>query len=482
MKHIRSIGSEQTPPLLLSCVPLALLVALVGSVVSVFGQDSLSGASQVALLLTSFLSIAIGLWGRWMTWNDLEKALTEKVGGIAPALFILLFIGALGGSWMLSGVVPTLIYYGLEFLSPRWLLLASCLICALVSVVTGSSWTTVATIGVALLGIGQTMGISSGWMAGAIISGAYFGDKMSPLSDTTVLASSTVGTPLFTHIRYMTYTTFPSMLLALIVFFLVGMGYHGMGTDQVLLVQQALRNTFLISPWLLLIPVLTVSLIARRLPPLVVLFLAVLMGVAAALLFQSSLVRIVGGNGSDALFRGTFTLVFGSTALDTGAEQLNELVSTSGMAGMLDTIWLILCAMFFGASMTASRMLESLMAGFVRLVRGTASLVGSTVLSGIFLNIVCADQYLSIILSASMFKDLYQDRGYESRLLSRTCEDSVTVTSVLIPWNTCGMTQSSVLGVSTWVYAPYCIFCWISPLVSFIVALLGWRIVVKRQS
>ena len=468
---------KHTPSLLLSCVPLVVLVALVGSVVSVFGQDSLSGASQVALLMASFLCISIGLWGKWMTWDDFEKALSEKVSGVSSALFILLFIGALGGAWMLSGVVPTLIYYGLEFLSPRWLLVASCLMCALVSVVTGSSWTTVATIGVALIGIGQTMGISSGWMAGAIISGAYFGDKMSPLSDTTVLASSTVSTPLFTHIRYMVYTTLPSMIVALLVFLWVGMGYTSMEATQVQLVQQALQNTFLISPWLLLIPVLTVLLIVRRQPPLVVLFLAVLMGVVAALLFQGELVRTVGGNGSDALFRGTFTLVFGSTALDTGVEQLNELVSTSGMAGMLDTIWLILCAMFFGASMTASRMLESLMQGFVRLVKGTASLVGSTVLSGLFLNVVCADQYLSIILSASMFKDMYQQKGYEPRLLSRTCEDSITVTSVLIPWNTCGMTQSSVLGVSTFVYAPYCIFCWMSPLVSFLVACLGWKIV-----
>lgn len=468
---------KHTPSLLLSCVPLVVLVALVGSVVSVFGQDSLSGASQVALLMASFLCISIGLWGKWMTWDDFEKALSEKVSGVSSALFILLFIGALGGAWMLSGVVPTLIYYGLEFLSPRWLLVASCLMCALVSVVTGSSWTTVATIGVALIGIGQTMGISSGWMAGAIISGAYFGDKMSPLSDTTVLASSTVGTPLFTHIRYMVYTTLPSMVVALLVFLWVGMGYTSMEATQVQLVQQALQNTFLISPWLLLIPVLTVLLIVRRQPPLVVLFLAVLMGVVAALLFQGELVGTVGGNGSDALFRGTFTLVFGSTALDTGVEQLNELVSTSGMAGMLDTIWLILCAMFFGASMTASRMLESLMQGFVRLVKGTASLVGSTVLSGLFLNVVCADQYLSIILSASMFKDMYQQKGYEPRLLSRTCEDSITVTSVLIPWNTCGMTQSSVLGVSTFVYAPYCIFCWMSPLVSFLVACLGWKIV-----
>ena len=468
---------KHTPSLLLSCVPLVVLVALVGSVVSVFGQDSLSGASQVALLMASFLCNSIGLWGKWMTWDDFEKALSEKVSGVSSALFILLFIGALGGAWMLSGVVPTLIYYGLEFLSPRWLLVASCLMCALVSVVTGSSWTTVATIGVALIGIGQTMGISSGWMAGAIISGAYFGDKMSPLSDTTVLASSTVGTPLFTHIRYMVYTTLPSMVVALLVFLWVGMGYTSMEATQVQLVQQALQNTFLISPWLFLIPVLTVLLIVRRQPPLVVLFLAVLMGVVAALLFQGELVGTVGGNGSDALFRGTFTLVFGSTALDTGVEQLNELVSTSGMAGMLDTIWLILCAMFFGASMTASRMLESLMLGFVRLVKGTASLVGSTVLSGLFLNVVCADQYLSIILSASMFKDMYQQKGYEPRLLSRTCEDSITVTSVLIPWNTCGMTQSSVLGVSTFVYAPYCIFCWMSPLVSFLVACLGWKIV-----
>ena len=464
---------KRLPPLWLSCVPLALLVALIACVVSIFGDETLAGASQLALLVATASCVSIGIVTNLISWNDFEQAVSDKVGGVSSAIIILLLIGALGGAWMVSGVVPTIIYYGMEIMSPKWFLVSACLICSLVSVLTGSSWTTIATIGVALMGIGKALGFSEAWIAGAVISGAYFGDKMSPMSDTTVLASSTVGTPLFTHIRYMLYTTVPTYFITLTIFTVVGLGQGEMVTSHVATVQHGLQQTFIISPWLILVPVLTFVLILMRLPSMVVLFLATLLGVVAAVLCQTHLLDQVAGithEGIAQRIRGAFIIVYGSTDLDTGMPELNDLVATKGMAGMLNTIWIILCAMAFGAAMTATRMLESIMQALLRLVRGTVSLVASTAFSGMFLNIVSADQYLSIILTATMFGDTYKKNGYESCLLSRTCEDSATVTSVLIPWNTCGMTQASVLGVSTLVYAPYCFFCYLSPIVTILVA------------
>lgn len=464
---------KRLPPLWLSCVPLALLVALIACVVSIFGDETLAGASQLALLVATASCVSVGIVTNLISWNDFERAVSDKVGGVSSAIIILLLIGALGGAWMVSGVVPTIIYYGMEIMSPKWFLVSACLICSLVSVLTGSSWTTIATIGVALMGIGKALGFSEAWIAGAVISGAYFGDKMSPMSDTTVLASSTVGTPLFTHIRYMLYTTVPTYFITLTIFTVVGLGQGEMVTSHVATVQHGLQQTFIISPWLILVPVLTFVLILMRLPSMVVLFLATLLGVVAAVLCQTHLLDQVAGithEGIAQRIRGAFIIVYGSTDLDTGMLELNDLVATKGMAGMLNTIWIILCAMAFGAAMTATRMLESIMQALLRLVRGTVSLVASTAFSGMFLNIVSADQYLSIILTATMFGDTYKKNGYESRLLSRTCEDSATVTSVLIPWNTCGMTQASVLGVSTLVYAPYCFFCYLSPIVTILVA------------
>ena len=464
---------KRLPSLWLSCVPLALLVALIACVVSIFGDETLAGASQLALLVATASCVSIGIVTNLISWNDFERAVSDKVGGVSSAIIILLLIGALGGAWMVSGVVPTIIYYGMEIMSPKWFLVSACLICSLVSVLTGSSWTTIATIGVALMGIGKALGFSEAWIAGAVISGAYFGDKMSPMSDTTVLASSTVGTPLFTHIRYMLYTTVPTYFITLTIFTVVGLGQGEMVTSHVATVQHGLQQTFIISPWLILVPVLTFVLILMRLPSMVVLFLATLLGVVAAVLCQTHLLDQVAGithEGIAQRIRGAFIIVYGSTDLDTGIPELNDLVATKGMAGMLNTIWIILCAMAFGAAMTATRMLESIMQALLRLVRGTVSLVASTAFSGMFLNIVSADQYLSIILTATMFGDTYKKNGYESCLLSRTCEDSATVTSVLIPWNTCGMTQASVLGVSTLVYAPYCFFCYLSPIVTILVA------------
>lgn len=457
--------------LIIACVPLVLLVALISIVVSIFGDETLSGASQISLIVATAVCVSIGLLRKVITWADFEKALADKIGGVSGGIIILLLIGALGGSWMVGGIVPTLIYYGMQIMSPQWFLVSACVICALVSVITGSSWTTIATIGIALMGIGQALDFHPGWAAGAIISGAYFGDKISPLSDTTVLASSTVGTPLFTHIRYMLYTTVPTFLITLMIFTFVGLGHAPASSEHVLMVQNTLQQTFYISPMLLMVPVCTGILIAMRLPSMVVLFLATLMGALTAAFTQGALLDEIAGTdleGFSQRLRGALIVVYGKTNLDTGVPELNDLVATRGMAGMLDTIWLIICAMLFGAAMTATGMLDTIMKALIRLVRGVVSLVATTAFTGLFLNIVSADQYLSIILSATMFGPTYKRYGLEPRLLSRTCEDSATVTSVLIPWNTCGMTQSHVLGVSTLVYAPFCFFCYLSPIMTII--------------
>jgi NhaC family Na+:H+ antiporter len=454
-------------------VPLVLLVALISIVVSIFGDETLAGASQISLIVATAVCVSIGLLREVITWADFEKALSDKIGGVSGGIIILLLIGALGGSWMVGGIVPTLIYYGMQIMSPQWFLVSACVICALVSVITGSSWTTIATIGIALMGIGEALGFHEGWAAGAIISGAYFGDKISPLSDTTVLASSTVGTPLFTHIRYMLYTTIPTFLITSLIFTIEGLGYAPASSEHVMMVQNTLQQTFYISPWLLIVPLLTGLLIAMRLPSMVVLFLATLMGTLAAVFTQGTLLDEIAGadlEGFSQRLRGALIVVYGKTNLDTGVPELNDLVATRGMAGMLDTIWLIICAMLFGAAMTATGMLDTIMKALIRLVRGVVSLVATTAFTGMFLNVVSADQYLSIILSATMYGPTYKRYGLESRLLSRTCEDSATVTSVLIPWNTCGMTQSHVLGVSTLIYAPYCFFCYLSPIMTVLAA------------
>ena len=455
-------------------MPLVILVALISIVVSIFGDETLSGASQISLIVATAVCLSIGLWQKTTTWAGFEQALSDKMGSISGAVIILLLIGALGGAWMVGGIVPTLIYYGMQMMSPQWFLVSACIICALVSVITGSSWTTIATIGIALMGIGQAIGFDEAWTAGAIISGAYFGDKISPLSDTTVLASSTAGTPLFTHIRYMLYTTVPTFLITLAIFGFEGWGHAPALTDHAQVVAGALQQTFFISPWLLVVPVLTGILIAMRLPSMVVLFLAALMGALTAAFMQGALLDEIAGTdleGFSQRLRGALIVVYGSTNLDTGVPELNELVATRGMAGMLGSIWLIICARLFGAAMTATGMLETIMKALIRLVKGVVSLVATTAFTGVFLNVVAADQYLSIILSATMYGPTYKRYGLEPRLLSRTCEDSATVTSVLIPWNTCGMTQSSVLGVSTLLYAPFCFFCYLSPLMTVVASM-----------
>jgi NhaC family Na+:H+ antiporter len=466
----------------MSFIPFLVLIFLITCCVAVFGNATLDGASQVSLLVASAVSVLIGHFSKRLEWENLEREMTDKIASCTPAIIILLLIGAIGGTWMVSGIVPTMIYYGMQIIRPEVFLVSSSLLCALVSLMIGSSWTTVATIGVALMGIGKAHGFDDGWIAGSIITGAYFGDKLSPLSDTTVLASSVAGTPLFTHIRYMTYTTVPTFLISLTVFLIAGLAISPEGHGNVGEFMEGLQQTFVISPWLLLVPLLTGVMIARKWPSMVVLFLAIMLAVVTALVVQSGLIRTISGDDGTGLlahYKGMMQVCYGSTDIETGIPMLNELVHTSGMAGMMPTIWLIICAQTFGGALTATGQLQDLMRVVLRFARGTASLVASTVGTALFCNIAMADQYLSIMLSCSMFKDTYQKRGYEPRLLSRSCEDGATVTSVLVPWNTCGLTQSTVLGVATLTYLPYCFFNLLQPVTSIVVAAIGWKI--KRK-
>ena len=482
-----SPNSSDPRPLgtVLTLLPLVFLVATLAAVISLFGSDSLGGGSQVALLLTSGLCYLVARVARKTPWETFEKAITRQISGVAPAILLLMLIGALSGCWMVSGVVPTLIYYGMQILHPSFFLVSCCVICALVSTMTGSSWTTVATIGIALIGIGRAQGFDDGWTAGAIISGAYFGDKISPLSDTTVLASSSARVPLFEHIRYMFITTVPALAVALVVFTVAGLLHPAQEAGQTAAVGEALRARFCITPWLLLVPVLTGVMIARRVPPIVTLFLSALAAIAFALVFQrGALYEIAALPARDgwALFKGSLITLFGHTSLSTPDAGLAELIATRGMSGMMDTIWLILCAMCFGGSMAAAGITEGVARFFRRFTRRRTSMVASTVGGGLFFNTVSADQYLSIILTTGLFRDIYERGGYENRLLSRTAEDSVTVTSALIPWNTCGMTQATVLGVPTLTYLPYCVFNYLCPLMSILIAATGYKIYRRAAS
>ena len=471
---------RQRPHPLVAIIPVVVLIGLLVIVITLFGSDALSGGSQIALLIGLAVCVLISMTFYHTPWKAFEKQMTRTLGDVSVTLLILLTVGMLAGSWMISGVVPTLIYYGVQILSPRFFLVCACFICALVSLLSGSSWTTIATIGVALLGIGQALGISEAWTAGAIISGAYFGDKMSPLSDTTILASSSVRVDIFEHIRYMVLTTTPSILITLAIFFVAGLGHGSSGDLHVEQYTEGLASTFNISLWTLLVPLLTGVLIARKVPSLMVLFISSMMAGLTAIILQPHILCQIAGDASlstpAAIFKGMAMTYYGSTSVQTGYDALNDLVSTGGMAGMLNTIWLIICAMCFGAAMVASGMIESITCVIIRWVRTRLSLVTSTVGTGIFLNLMTGDQFISIVLTADMFRDVYDKEGYEGRLLSRTTEDAATVTSVLVPWNTCGMTQATVLGIPTLTYLPYCFFNLISPLMTIIVAAIGWKI------
>ena len=472
--------------IVIALIPLVVLVGLLSLDISIFGSDAILGASQVSLLVATGVCVWLSMWLYKTPWKAFEEAIRSNVGDVTNAIVILLLIGALSGAWTVSGIVPTFIYYGLKIISPKIFLLSACLICALVSLMVGSSWTTIATIGVALMGIGKAEGFSDGLIAGAIISGAYFGDKISPLSDTTVMASSINRVPLFTHIRYMMVTTVPSIAITLVIFTVLGLSHDGAGAAQIGEYSEALARTFNLTPWLMVVPVVTAVLIARKQPALIVLAIATVLASAFALLFQPELVagigeKVVQGSRARVFFAGTVEAVYNSVNLSTGNPEVDALVATRGMLGMLNTIYLIICGMCFGGCMRASGMLWQISRLILPLARRRFGLVSTTVLTGTALNGIVSDQYLSIILTSDIFRDTYDKEGYERRLLSRSVEDSATVTSPLFPWSSCGMTQSTILHVPTVAYLPYCFFNWISPLMSMTIAALGYKIFRKNQ-
>ena len=480
----------EKPSWIVSLIPFVFLIAILVVVIKIFGADALSGGSQVALLMASGVVVAISMIFYKIPWKEFEEGITDNIKAVGSAILILLLIGAVAGSWMVSGVVRTMIYYGMKVIFPSIFLFASCAICALISIMTGSSWTTIATVGVALVGIGTAQGYEPGWIAGAIISGAYFGDKVSPLSDTTVLASSSAGTPLFTHIKFMMISTVPSFAIAMIVFLVVSLMHQTPSAVHTADFSNDLTSTYNISPWLLLVPVITGVLIARKVPAILTLFVASVVAGLFALFFQP---HILGAIANDLVpdramqlsfldgFKGLFISYYGSTAIETGNAALNDLVATRGMTGMMNTIFLIISAVTFGGTLVGSGMLQSLTEMLTKYIRRRVTMVSATVGTGIFSNMITGDQYLSIILTSSLYQKLYKERGYEPQLLSRSVEDSATVVSVLIPWNSCGMTQATVLKVATLEYLPYCLFNLISPMMSIFIAAIGYKIVRKSK-
>ena len=471
----------------ISLIPILILVTLLALNISIFGSDAILGASQVALLFSAGVAIWLAMWLFKVPWQDFEETIKSNIGDVTTAIVILFLIGAISGTWTVSGIVPTFIYYGVKIISPKVFLLTACIICALVSVTIGSSWTTIATIGVALLGIGKALGFSDGMIAGAIISGAYFGDKISPVSDTTVLASSMSKVPMFDHIRYLMYTTVPSIVITLVIFTILGFSHSGSDSSLINEYTSVLDSKFNITPWLLIVPALTAVMIARRMPALIVLALSTATAAIAAIIFQPDIIREIGasiaGDGSNAkiLFTGTIESIYNSVSIETGNPEVNQLVASKGMLGMLNTVYLIICAMCFGAALKASGMLRHLASMILPLTKRRTSLVTSTVVTGTALNGIVSDQYLAIILTSSLFKDVYEKEGYENRLLSRSVEDSATVTSPLYPWSSCGMTQATILSVPTLAYLPYCFFNLISPLMSITVAAIGYKILKKDK-
>lgn len=469
---------ERSLSLLLAFVPIAVLVTMLALDVYYFGEDSSYGSNQVALLTAGAVAAGIAV-ARGTRWPALYDGIVESISSALGAILILLLIGALAGSWLISGVIPAMVYYGLKILDPSIFLFASCIVCAIISLATGSSWGTIGTVGVALIAIGRTLGITEGWVAGAIISGAYFGDKMSPLSDTTNLAPAVAGTDLFTHIRYMMYTTIPSILIALAVFLVAGFTLTKTSAEiSVDDMQSVMASRFNLGWWLFLVPVAVLVLIARKVPAIPALFLGAVLGGIFAIIFQPDIIRELGGEGV-SFGRAAYTSVVHAMALeteiDTGNSMINDLLSTGGMYGMLNTIWLIICALTFGGIMQAAGMLRRITEAILSGVNGVTSLIAATTGTCVVFNVLAGDQYLAIVVPGKMFSPAYEKQGLAPENLSRTLEDSGTVTSVLIPWNTCGVAQAGMLGVATLIYAPYCIFNIVSPFMTILYATMGWK-------
>ncbi len=466
-----SIGEALTPV-------IALVLMLFYNVFFVFGDDALSGSNQFILLLGAAVAAIVGFFNK-VHYRQMIDEVAENLKTTTGALLILLMVGALAGTWLVSGIIPTMIYYGLQILNPTFFLVACVLICAIISIATGSSWTTSATVGIALIGIGETLGISLGMTAGAVLSGAYFGDKMSPLSDTTNLAPAMAGGDLFDHIKYMAITTVPTFVITLILFLIIGLNLDVSGSPNISDQVEAIGNAFNISPLLFIVPVIVIALIIKKTPPLVALLLGTLLAAIAAIIAQPHiLTQIAGVETLDfkSAYKGVMQAMTVDTAVETSSSELNDLFSSGGMSGMLGTIWLIICAMVFGGVMDAIGALSRISKALLSLATTTFELFACTVASCLALNVTASDQYLALVVPGKMFKKAYQDKGLAPENLSRTLEDSGTVTSVLIPWNTCGAYQSGVLGVSVADYFLYAFFNWISPFMTLLVAGLALKL------
>ena len=456
----------------------ALILMLFYNVFFVFGDDALSGSNQFILILGAAVAAIVGFLNK-TSYHKMLEEVSENLKSTSGALLILLMVGALSGTWLVSGIIPTMIYYGLQLLNPTFFLVASVLICAIISIATGSSWTTSATVGIALIGIGDTLGISLGMTAGAVLSGAYFGDKMSPLSDTTNLAPAMAGAELFDHIKYMAITTVPTFVITLFLFLIIGFNIEINGTPDITNKLEAIDQAFNISPWLLLVPIMVVILIVKKTPPLVALLTGTLLAALASILAQPQILMSIAESETfnfETAYKGVMQSITVDTAVETSSIELNDLFSTGGMKGMMDTIWLIICAMVFGGVMDAIGALSKITKALLTLASSTFGLFASTVASCLALNVTASDQYLALVVPGKMFKKAYKDKGLAPENLSRTLEDSGTVTSVLVPWNTCGAYQSSVLGVHVADYFIYAFFNWISPFMTLLVAGLSLKI------
>lgn len=475
-----NVKQEKLPNISLgkALIPIIALILMLAFNVYIFGEDSLAGSNQFILLMGASVAAIVG-FSMKISYPEMMNEVTKNVSSVTEPIFILLMVGALAGTWMISGIIPTMIYYGMEILNPTIFLAASLIICVIISLATGSSWTTSATVGIALIGIAKALGVSPAVTAGAILSGAYFGDKMSPLSDTTNLAPAMAGTDLFTHIRYMTITTVPTIIITLIIFIIIGLNIDVSGATSPDAILNAVEENFIVTPWLFIVPVLVVILIVKKTPPFIALIAGTLFGAVAALIFQPEVVKEIAGArvlDVSSAYKGILTAITTESGVATGDESLNDLFSAGGMAGMLPTVWLILCAMVFGGVMDRIGALAKISEALLNLFHTTFGLFASTVASCITLNATASDQYLSLVVAGKMFSDAYKEKGLAPENLSRTLEDSGTVTSVLFPWNTCGAYHSGVLGVSTGQYFMYAFFNYLSPFMTLLFAAIGFKI------
>lgn len=461
--------------------PVLLLMALLSyNVLIIYQDDATSGANQFALLFVGFVAALIGLRNK-VTFQQMLDSVYENIKTTSGAILILLFVGSLAGTWLISGVIPTMIYYGLQILNPTVFLAAAVIISAVISLVTGSSWGTTATIGIALIGIGKGLGIHEGMIAGAVISGAYFGDKISPMSDTTNLAAAMAKIDLFKHIRYMLYTTGPSITIAILLFVILGFFQETRGEMQNTAILKGIQDTFIISPWLLLVPLAVILLIIKKVEPVLALLVGTILGGVTAAIFQPQVLQAV--LGQDTLnihdsYKAVMNAAVTDISIETGNTVLNDLFSSGGMKGMLNTVWLILSAMVFGGIMEAIGALDRISRALLRMAKGDFGVFASTTVTCIFFNGTVSDQYLAIVVPGKMYAKAFKDKGLAPENLSRTLEDAGTVTSVLFPWNTGGAYNAGVLGVATVAYVPFAFFNLISPLMTL--AFAAFKIRIRR--